>query len=344
MKTISSVFLPPEWYPQSGVMLTWPHKNSDWADLMDEVESCFIQIANEILKVEKLLVVCPDPAAVSLKLDGSNRENLVAVQLDSNDTWARDHGAITVLEDGKPVLYDFQFNGWGLKFPACKDNQITSRLCKMDLFSPDAGYANKLDFVFEGGSFEMDGEGTMLTTEECLLSVNRNQGMTRDEIEAYLIKEFNIQRVLWLSSGYLAGDDTDSHIDTLARFCNAKTIAYVTCTDTSDEHFESLASMEKELKAFRTMDGSPYTLVPLPMADYVEDDRGNRLPATYANFLIINDKVLIPFYSTSKDEIVRRQLQDVFPDRQVIGIECSALIKQHGSLHCVTMQFPAGVF
>jgi agmatine/peptidylarginine deiminase len=343
MTTHRSAFLPPEWYPQSGVMLTWPHKDTDWSELLGEVENVFVLIANEILKCEKLLIVCSDPDAVVSKLDGNLTRNLILAQIDSNDTWARDHGAITLIADGKPVLFDFQFNGWGLKFPAGLDNQITSRLMELNIFSKEVGYENRMNFVLEGGSFEADGAGTLLTTEECLLSVNRNQKMTRNEIEFYLIETFNVQRVLWLSSGYLAGDDTDSHIDTLARFCNEKTIAYVKCEDPSDEHFYQLSRMEEEIKSFRLLDGSPYELVGLPMADCVRDNRGNRLPATYANFLIINGKVLVPFYSTEKDEIARKSLQSVFTDREVIGIECSTLIKQHGSLHCVTMQFPAGV-
>jgi len=331
-----------EWYPQSGVMLTWPHSSSDWIDLLDEVESCFVLIAKEILKVEKLLVVCPDPASVASKLQGFSTEKLILVQLDSNDTWARDHGPVTVLKNGKPVLYDFQFNGWGLKFPACLDNQLTSQLFQMNLFSKDVAYNNLLNFVLEGGSFETDGMGTLLTTEECLLSLNRNQKMTKNEIESYLLEVFGIQRILWLSSGYLAGDDTDSHVDTLARFCDEKTIAYVKCTDPSDEHFIQLRQMEEEIKSFRRPDGSSYQLVELPMADYVEDDQGERLPATYANFLIINNKVLIPYYLTPKDELARDIIRRAFPEREVVGIDCSTLIRQHGSLHCVTMQFPKG--
>ncbi len=343
MVSPQSFFLPPEWYPQSGVMLTWPHENSDWVDLLDEVESCFILIANEILKDEKVLIVCPDPASVASKIDRSLQENLILVRLDSNDTWARDHGAITVFVDGTPVLYDFQFNGWGLKFPACLDNQLTTQLYRMNTFSTGVGYKNLMNFVLEGGSFETDGMGSLLTTRECLLSVNRNQGMSKDDIEIFLIETFGIQRILWLSSGYMAGDDTDSHVDTLARFCNEKSIAYVSCDDPSDEHYTQLKQMEEELRSFRTLDDEPYQLIALPMADYVEDETGFRLPSTYANFLIINNKVLIPYYSTPKDEMARTIIQNAFPDRKVIGIECSALIKQHGSLHCVTMQFPVGV-
>lgn len=324
-------------------MLTWPHKNTDWIDLLDEVEGCYILIANEILKEEKLLVVCPDPAEVSSKLDNSLKGNLLLAQLDSNDTWARDHGAITVFEEGKPVLYDFQFNGWGLKFPASLDNQLNSRLYRQKFFSSGVGYKSKLNFVLEGGSIEADGIGTLLTTEECLLSENRNQTMSKSEIENYLQETFGIQRVLWLSAGFLAGDDTDSHVDTLARFCDENTIAYVKCNDPSDEHYHQLKLMEEEIISFKTIKGLPYQLIELPMADHVEDELGDRLPATYANFLIINNKVLLPFYGSSRDEMARMQLQKAFPNRKVIGIDCSSLIKQHGSLHCITMQFPLGV-
>ena len=340
MESHPTIFLPPEWYPQSGVMLTWPHKNSDWINLLDKVESCFILISNEILKEEKLVVICPDPVSVSDKLEASLLDNLILVQLDANDTWARDHGAIGVFVNKAPVLFDFQFNGWGLKFPACLDNQLTSRMFEFNLFAEKVQYKNMLNFVLEGGSFEVDGQGTLLTTEECLLSPNRNQSLSKAEIESYLMESFGIQRILWLKSGYLAGDDTDSHIDTLARFCNENTIAYVKCEDPSDEHFTQLQQMEAEIKAFKKMDGTPYHLVPLPMADYVEDETGSRMPATYANFLILNNRVLVPFYGSPQDELTLALLQLVFPKRKVIGIDCSTLIRQHGSLHCVTMQFP----
>ena len=231
----------------------------------------------------------------------------------------------------------------GIEVSCLADNQINVQLFNAGLFTISVRYTNCMNFVFEGGSFETDGLGTMLTTEACLLSKNRNQKMSKQEIESYLIKTFDIQRILWLSSGYLAGDDTDSHIDTLARFCHEKCIAYVKCSDPSDEHYLQLRQMEEEIKSFKTLDGKPYELVELPMADYMEDETGARLPATYANFLIINNKVLMPFYSTAKDEIARMSLQKAFPDREVVGIECSTLIKQHGSLHCVTMQLPFGV-
>lgn len=337
------IIFPAEWAEQSGVMLTWPHENTDWAGMLAEVETCFVSIAKAISEREKVLIVCHDRLSLVDKLSDCRKENLVFVEIPANDTWARDHGAITVLIDNELVLYDFTFNGWGMKFAANLDNQITSALFRNHIFRDEVRYQNMQQLVLEGGSIESDGEGTLLTTRECLLSVNRNQPLCEEEIEKQLIEILGLKRVIWLSWGYLAGDDTDSHIDTLARFCNPDTIAYVRCDNQNDEHYESLRRMEEELIAFRTQKNQPYQLIPLPMADEIFDGE-NRLPATYANFLIINKTVLVPFYDSPKDKIAAEQLQKAFLDRKIIGVDCRSLIKQHGSLHCVTMQFPKGVF
>lgn len=337
----ATTVFPAEWHPQSGVMITWPHADTDWFDMLDEVTACYVAFSKEILKREKLVVVCSEEDEVTKYFSAEEQKNLILSEIKSNDTWARDHGGISVFEDGKPVVVDFGFNAWGLKFAANHDNQITRRLFDKEIFNPAVRYKNQLGFILEGGSVESDGKGTLMTTSECLTAPNRNQPMTQAEIEVHLKNVFGANRVLWLNHGYLAGDDTDNHIDTLARFCNENTIAYVQCTDENDEHFDELLRMEKELKEFRTSDGEPYRLFPLPMADTVFDD-GYRLPATYANFLIINNAVLLPFYGSPKDEVAKLQLQRAFPGREIIGIDCRALIKQHGSLHCVTMQFPQG--
>jgi agmatine deiminase len=340
-RMMKKIFFPPEWFPQSAVQLTWPHEGTDWADMLDEVIPCFVSIATEILKYEALIVVCRDQNAVRLLIGEDHKNALFIRELPSNDTWARDHGALSVFVDGVPCLYDFNFNAWGLKFPANLDNQLVFSIFGEKVFAPEVEYINEMPFVLEGGSIESDGEGTFLTTSECLLSVNRNDYMDEKQIETYLIEKFGLKRVLWLRSGYLAGDDTDSHIDTLARFCDARTIAYVAPGEDSDEHTGELRLMENELRSFRTLDGSPYKLVKLPMADPVFY-KGERLPATYANFLIINKAVLMPFYNSPKDEAARYILQRIFPDRAVVGINCLPLLRQHGSLHCLTMQFPKG--
>ena len=335
------VVLLPEWYPQSAVQLTWPHENTDWASILDEVVPCFVSIAKEIIKKELLLIVCPDESIVRNQLGNIDYTRVIFREMETNDTWARDHGGISVLENGKPSLYDFVFNGWGMKFVANWDNLITRRLCQTNTFSKVVTPINMQPLVLEGGSLESDGKGTLLTTVECLASVNRNEYLGKEQLEYHLKELFGLDRILWLENGYLAGDDTDSHVDTLARFCNEDTIAYVQCSDKEDEHFEELQLMENELKAFVQSNGEPYKLIPLPMADKVEWE-GERLPATYANFLIINDAVLVPYYNSSKDEIAKEALRKAFPEREIIGINCLPLIKQHGSLHCVTMQYPKG--
>ncbi len=332
--------LPAEWEPQSAVQLTWPHEDSDWANDLDLVVPCFVSIAREILKRQKLLVVCKDAEQVKKQI-GSNSKHLIVVELPTNDTWARDHGAISIEEEGKPVLLDFVFNGWGLKFAADKDNLISGRLHKKGVFGhvpmKHAGLA------FEGGSFESDGQGTLLTTTECLLSPNRNPHLSQADVEEKLQELFGVKKVLWLNNGYLAGDDTDSHIDTLARLVPNNKILYVRCEDSADEHFDALQKMEEELQKLTNAVGESFELIPLPMADKAFDEEGNRLPATYANYLIINGAVLVPFYNSPKDDLAAAIIQTAFPEHEIVGIDCRALILQHGSLHCVTMQYPKGV-
>jgi agmatine deiminase len=336
----NKITFPAEWHPQHAVQLTWPHAQSDWAYLLKQVEECFIQIATEIARRQKLIIACINQAHVKNKLANAKLSNISFYEIESNDTWARDHGGITVFENGKPLIYDFCFNGWGMKFAANHDNQITRQLYKSGAFE-GYQYTNMNFFVFEGGSIESDGEGTLLTTEECLLSANRNDSLSKNEIESCLLRFFGAKQVLWLKNGYLEGDDTDSHIDTLARFCDKNTIAYVKCSNPDDEHYPALLEMEKELKNFRQLNGEPYELLPLPLPTQVYDpDDGHRLPATYANFLIINKAVLLPVYNIDTDQDAIEALKNAFPDREIVPIDCSVLIRQHGSLHCVTMQYP----
>ncbi|MGA7799503.1 MAG: agmatine deiminase family protein [Gammaproteobacteria bacterium] len=338
--------LPGEWAPQSGVMLTWPHQRTDWAPRLAEAEPVFVDIARAITQHEHLLVVCADDAhqdhIAALLAEASvpaGRRRLINAP--SNDTWARDHGAISVLADGRPLLLDFVFNGWGNKYPADLDNRISRTLHAAGAFG-DTRYET-VDLVLEGGALESDGQGTLLTTESCLLNPSRNPLHDRRSLEARLSELLGLERFLWLRHGGLAGDDTDGHIDTLARFCDPGTIAYVKCDDPSDEHHGPLAAMEAELAAFRDRHGNPYRLVPLPWPQAKYGLDGKRLPATYANFLVINDAVLLPTYDDPADTRAASQIAACFPGRAVIPIHCTPLIHQYGSLHCVTMQFPAGV-
>lgn len=335
--------LPAEWEEQDGVLVAWPHGSSDWRPVLSQVEPVFAEIVTHVSRYEQVIVVAPDPDAVGQRLErtSADLDRIRIIQLETNDTWSRDFGPITVLENERPLLLDFGFNGWGLKFAADKDNLVTSRLHKAGVFGSTP--LRKPDMVLEGGSIESDGQGTILTTTECLLNPNRNPHLGKDEIEARLAEYFGADHFLWLNHGFLAGDDTDSHIDTLARLCPDNTILHVKTDDPGDEHYETLLKMENELHAFRTRDGSRYRIVPLPFPSSKFDDSGERLPATYANFLVINGAVLVPTYRDGADEAALEIIRGLFPAHSVIGVDCLPLILQHGSLHCVTMQIPKGV-
>jgi agmatine deiminase len=333
--------LPAEWEEQDGVLLAWPHEKSDWQPVLDLVEPVFAEIITTISRYERVVVTVPETGPVAAKLHraGAVMERVTLVEIPTNDTWSRDFGPITVLADGAPLLLDFGFNGWGLKFAANHDNRVTGLLWSTGLFT--AG-RKTIGLVLEGGSIESDGRGTVLTTSECLLDLNRNPHLDRKDLERMLAEQFGADRVLWLDNGYLAGDDTDSHIDTLARLCPNDTIAHVACDDPADEHYAALSAMKRELENFRTASGAPYRLIPLPWPAPCFDADGDRLPATYANYLVINGAVLVPTYNDGNDAAALAALQLAFPDRRIIGIDCRPLILQHGSLHCITMQLPKG--
>jgi len=321
--------LPAEWEPQEGVQLTWPHAGTDWAPILNDIIVVYHSMAREIARRERLIVVAPEDAA----------RDCLKIVCPTNDTWARDHGFISLVDDnGHRRLLDYKFNGWGEKFEASLDNAINRRLYNLGEIAGE--YSDNLDFVLEGGSIESDGRGTIFTTSQCLLAPHRNQPMTKAEIEERLKRDLCAERVLWIDYGNLIGDDTDGHIDTIVRVCPDDTLLYMGCDNPEDEQYEDLRKMEAQLQSFRTLEGKPYRLMKLPMPHPIYDGE-DRLPATYANFLIINDAVLCPTYNQPDiDSEALRIIAKAFPDREIIGIDCCPVIRQHGSLHCCTMQFP----
>ena len=342
---MTSSMLPAEWFPQSGVQITWPHSETDWKPWLEEVTEFYIRLAYHISSQEQLIIATPTPQLVEellkKRLPAQALDHIRLFECPTNDTWTRDHGLICVRQNGKWLLKDFCFNGWGNKFSSDKDNRINAHLCETNWLN--GTYTNCNDFILEGGSIESDGRGTLLTTSCCLLNPNRNPHLSQQQIEERLCKELFLKRILWLHHGSLEGDDTDGHIDTLARFCPNDTIVYVSCNDPNDSHYEELHLMEEELKNFRTLEDQPYNLVGLPMPRPIVED-GERLPATYANFLITNNEVLLPTYRQPDcDEEAVRILQEVFPERAIVPIDSYVLIRQHGSLHCSTMQLPKGI-
>ena len=335
--------LPAEWEAQDGVLMAWPHEGTDWGYMLDDVRPVYVEIIRQISRFERVLLTAPHAAEAgdSLAAAGIDMARVSILEAPNNDTWARDFGPITVIFNNMPVLLDFGFNGWGLKFPADQDNLITRRLKEQGVLGPNL---KTIGLIMEGGSIESDGLGTILTTAACLLSPNRNPQLDRSEVEQAMASLLGARRVLWLNHGFLAGDDTDSHIDTLARICPDNVIVYTACDDPRDEHFQELKLMEEEMRAFRAPDGSPYRLVPLPWPKARFDEQAHRLPATYANFLVINGGVLVPTYrDREKDDLALEVIGQAFPGRETIPIDCLPLLEQHGSLHCVTMQLPQGV-
>jgi len=328
-------------------MLTWPHADTDWAPYLSEVEPVYVEIARQVLKRQSLVVICHNELVQTHVQALIDTGQLYTFVIPCDDTWARDHGPITLVNEQKQTQsLDFIFNGWGNKYESTLDNAINKNLLKQPVIQ--ASY-EAVDLVLEGGGIEVDDNGHLLTTEQCLLNPNRNSKRSREKIEFELNKRLGSKKILWLKHGYLAGDDTDSHIDTLARLAPDNTITYVQCSDESDEHFDELNKMEQELQALRTCDGQTFTLIPLPMPaacfEQKLSKKGERLPATYANFLIINGAILFPTYRQQEtDTLALTQIQKAFPQYDIIAVDCLPLIQQFGSLHCISMQLPQGFF
>ncbi len=322
-----------EFEKQSFTQIIFPHKKTDWKEYLEDAEETFINIIEAIKKHQKCFIICADITYVKSKF--LNHHNLYFVEYETNDTWARDCSALCV-EDNKEIkLLDFTFNAWGNKFASKKDdamNQAMKNIYLQDL--------EKFDFVLEGGAIESNGEGIILTTSTCLLNKNRNPNLDSIEITQALHTFFGADKILYLEHAYLSGDDTDSHIDTLVRFVDKQTIMYVQCEDTQDEHYKELYLMQKELMQIAQEYQLSLIALPMPEAVYFKNER---LPATYANFLFVNNAVLVPIYGVKEDAKALKIFENFFTQREIIPINCSPLIKQHGSLHCVSMNFASGV-
>ena len=338
-------FFPAEWHEQQCIQLTWPHAGTDWKYCLDEITETFLQLAEVITHYERLIVVAPDielpRQQLRQRLSDKAFSQISFCECPTDDTWARDHGALTLLgRSGKPadtILMDFKFNGWGEKFPAAHDNAINRHLTEAGILT--ATMEDHNDFVLEGGSVESDGEGTVFTTSNCLLAPRRNQPLDKEDIESQLKTRLCAKRVVWLDHGQLLGDDTDGHIDTIVRCAPRNTLIYVSCDDANDEQHTDFEALKLQLQELRNNEGHPYRLIAVPMPDAIYED-GYRLPATYANFVIINGAVIVPTYGQpEKDTQALEAIRRAFPEREAIGIDARTVIRQHGSLHCLTMQY-----
>ena len=334
---------PAEWEPQSAVLIAWPHAETDWAERLGEVEETYVALVAALTRFEPVVICVADEdlqtyAEARLRSARVDMAKVRFVPAEYDDTWLRDTGPITLRADDRFKQLDFRFTGWGGKYQASRDDLLVGELSGMNLFHNY--FVQSIDFALEGGAIETDGQGSLLTTWQCLHE--RHPEASREDLSERLAGWLQQDRVLWLDRGYLEGDDTDAHIDTLARFAGPDAIVFQACDDPADSHYAELGAMAAEIAALRTRDGKPYRLFPLPWAQPILDE-GRRLAASYANFLIANGVVLMPAYGDPADAKAAAVLAEAFPDREIVQVPCRPLIWQNGSLHCITMQLPAGL-
>ena len=334
---------PAEWESQSAVLIAWPNADTDWAERLGEVEETYIALVAAITRFQDAIVCVADEdveayARARLSSARVDMSKVRFIEAPYDDTWLRDSGPITLRDGDGFRLLDFRFTGWGGKFDASQDDLLVERLTDAGIFSRSS--RQSIDFALEGGAIDTDGDGTLLTTWQCLSE--RHPEASREELTSKLAGWLQQDRVLWLDHGYLEGDDTDAHVDTLARFAPNDAIVFQACDDQSDSHYTELKAMGEEIAALRTKDGKPYRLFPLPWAQPILDE-GRRLAASYANFLIVNGAVLMPAYGDEADAKAQAVLAEAFPGREIVPVPCRSLIWQNGSLHCITMQLPQGV-
>ena len=336
-----STGLLPEWAHTEAVLLAWPHAGTDWAPWLDVIEPDYVELVTAIAAQARPLILCCDEVLqqkVSTLLAGRCMHQPFYVITGYNDTWCRDYGPLTINTDTGLKLINFRFSGWGNKFEASLDDQVTGQLqpfWKVPVL--------ERDFELEGGSIDSDGKGSLLSTHHCLLDSKRNTDLTRADKETMVLDTLGQQRILWLSEGYLAGDDTDSHIDNLVRFCSEDSLAFITCSNESDEHYEPLQKLETQVRRLKQQNGQPYRLFPVELPAPQFETDGTRLPASYVNFLILNDTVLVPVFSCAQDASALNVLQKAFPDKTLVPVPGNNLIRQFGGPHCATMQLPVGV-
>lgn len=333
----------PEWEHQEGILMALPDEHTDWDYILDEARDQYHRIIKTFTAEGcRVFLLCRDRKGAMQLLSDCDSSLISFIEAEYNDTWTRDYGPLAVKKDERLYSLDFGFNGWGLKFAADKDNLVNLFLADSRILS-EGSYRNNRDFVLEGGSVETDGRGTLLATSRCLCSPNRNGQKSKEALNDILGERLGVNHILWLDYGALEGDDTDSHIDTLARLAPCDTILFTGCRDVDDPQFEDLLKMRAQLTLFRTAEGDPFNLVELPLPSPVLSPEGERLPATYANFLVTDSVVFMPTYAQPENDLLAMQMVKVaYPDHKVVGIECLTLLRQHGSLHCATMQLYPG--
>lgn len=309
-----------EWSEQECLILALPHEKTDWKPYLREILQGYEKFVKVASAFQKVLLIAPSEKDFE---PFSHFENVEFFKYTCNDTWIRDFGAIDVLEKDKLKSLDFIFNAWGDKFESTLDNALNEALFSQKFKTR----LESIDLILEGGSVDFNGNGVMLTSTYCLLNSNRNAHLNQAELEKKLKEIFGLRDIIWLENGFILGDDTDRHIDTLARFIDEDTIAYCICEDESDPHFKPLKAMEAELSK------TPFKLIPLPLPKAINYE-GRRLGATYANFVFVNGGLIMPFYGDKNDERIQKILEKALPNRKIVGVDARVFLRQNGSLHC----------
>lgn len=335
----------PEWAPQDAILLAWPHRKTDWAPMLTEVQRTYCDIIDQITRFEPVVLLVPEDTEEYAMISTELRSRCLLITCPTNDTWCRDYGPLSLQSsDGKRGIVDFTFNAWGGKFVSTLDNEVVRRLVSENIFAPDVSYLDNLDLTLEGGALECNGSGLLLTTKQCIEDPLRNpENYQAPLVYKELLKRLGLTDYCSLAVEALPGDDTDGHIDTIVRFVDQDTILYIAPNDPSSQSFDALSQLEKALKELARQ----YTtlrLIPLPdVGDFSSHyEGGSLIPATYANFLIVNGALLLPTYGRSTDRIAIHTMRHVVPNLEVVPIDCSILLEQHGSLHCISMQIPQG--
>ncbi len=345
--------MPAEWWAHRATWLVWPHNTETWPGRLEAVERSFARMVRALVEGEAVWIVRPpalEPEAIWARLEEAGVARHAPVRFvawPSDDSWVRDTGPTVVIRERTPegpeagprferAHIDWRFNAWGGKYPPWDaDDALAGRMA-------DWLGEKRIEpgIVCEGGSIEVDGRGTLLTTEQCLLNPNRNPALGREQIEARLREALGIERVLWLGEG-ICGDDTDGHIDDIARFVDPDTIVAAVEPERNHPNHAPLAENLERLRRFRTKDGRPYRVIELPQPPDVRGPDGELLPASYANFYIANAAVLVPAYEPEADARARAVLARCFPNRRLVMIPSRDLVLGLGSVHCLTQQVPA---
>jgi len=334
-------YMPAEWHVHKATWLAWPHNELTWPERIEKLEENYIEIVKALHTGEIVNVLVNDKKSEDkvkglLSKAGIDLGNVIIHKIQTGDAWIRDYGSNFLIsrKDKKIVMNDWNFNAWGNKYEHSEQDDIIplkiNKILNLKLFSPG--------IILEGGSIDVNGNGSILTTKQCLLNKNRNPHLSQEQIESYLKKYLGVSNIIWLNRG-IEGDDTDGHIDDIARFVDEKTIACAYEENKSDDNFSALDENFKILESAKSENGKRFSIVKLPMPEPVYSD-GMRLPASYVNFYIGNKAVLVPTFSQKNDKIAMDILQGLFPRLKIVGINCLDMVYGHGAIHCLTQQEP----